>query len=121
MALPPTMVMVLATVVIILAARPLDFILPATESRDEWPVPVLRAEPGPELGPVVVVHARGDIDVRSVPQHEPVPPPERVVYVPGWRSSGVTPGPASPRLQKRRGQSPDEARWPRPGSIVQSQ
>jgi len=125
MALPPVMVMVLATIVIILAARPLDFIPPATEPQNERPAAVLRAEPGPDAGPALaetVVHARGGIELQSVPQQEQVPPPERTVYVPGWRSSRVTPGPPQPgpRLQKRRGQSPDEERSPRPGSIFQA-
>lgn len=89
MALPPTIVMVIATMVIVVAARPLDWTPPVRES--------LTARS--ELPAVDEQDARPVQRVRRV--QAPVPLPERVVYVPGWRAATTTAGAAPSRATVR--------------------
>jgi hypothetical protein len=90
MALPPMIVMVIATIVIALAARPLDWSPSLTPPARSGSVAV----GGDEDDDVQVRH------VRRTPAR--VLPPERVVYVPGWRAATTAPGPSASRPAKVR-------------------
>jgi hypothetical protein len=126
MALPPMMVMILAAIVIILAARPLDFVPPVEEPREERQVaaPAAETSPAPQApSGEPVVPTRHVDTVRAVQQQqELVPPPERVVYVPGWRTSGVSPrAPVKPVSSTRRGTRADDGLPSRSVTILQAQ
>jgi hypothetical protein len=125
MALPPMMVMILAAIVIILAARPLDFVPPVQEPREERQAaaPVAETSPAPPAPSEEPVVPTRQVDtVRAVQQPELVPPPERVVYVPGWRTSGESPrAPVKPVSSPRPGAQADDGRSPRPVTVLQAQ
>lgn len=125
MALPPMIVMILAAIVIILAARPLDFVPPVQERREERQAaaPVAQTTPtqqAPSGEPVVPTR---QVDtVRAVQQPELVPPPERVVYVPGWRTLGGSPrAPVKPVSSTRPGPRVDERHSSSPVTVFQAQ
>jgi hypothetical protein len=125
MALPPMMVMILAAIVIILAARPLDFVPPVQEPREEREAaaPVTETSPRPQTPSVEPVVPTLRLDtLRAVQQQELVPPPERVVYVPGWRTSGGSPrAPVKPVLSTRSSPRADDGRSSRSVTVLQAQ
>jgi hypothetical protein len=123
--LPPMMVMILAAIVIILAARPLDFVPPVQEPREEHQAaaPVPETSPTPQAPSVGTVVPTRQVDtVQAVQQQELVPPPERVVYVPGWRMSGVSRrAPVKPVSWTRHDPLADDGRSSRSVTVLQAQ
>lgn len=108
MALPPTIVIVLATIVIVLAARPTDWAPPVRET--------LTA--GSEL--TAVDRPDDDRPVRPIRRASAsVPPPERVIYAPGWRSAAASGAAlAKPAITVHRGtMSVDDTGWSAPWAV----
>lgn len=107
MALPPTIVIVMATIVIVLAARPIDRAPPVREALTAGSE-FAAVDPPDDDRPVRPIRRASASGPRS----------ERVIYVPGWRSTSA-PGaaPSNPAITHRGAMSVDDTGWSAPWAV----